>query len=149
MLGRMRAGSSLDCLERPPSKLIKDDTLSIYEATLIKLTEGSRNDQNSYPEVAMQIETDCTYMSSLPNEHSMTTDTDCFSPNSIDCQSMCSSKQQQSRTVSVLYLFSKYKSPRKAMATEDYGSAGASLSQTPKPPSNLNTLAPTHLDSPQ
>ncbi|KAK9113523.1 hypothetical protein Syun_020320 [Stephania yunnanensis] len=45
LLGRVRAApTSLDCLEteRPPSKQIKDDALSIYEITLQKLRLGSR-----------------------------------------------------------------------------------------------------------
>ncbi|KAK8488952.1 hypothetical protein V6N13_060928 [Hibiscus sabdariffa] len=41
MFGRVRASPSLDSFETP-SKIIKDDSLSIYEITLIKLKLGSQ-----------------------------------------------------------------------------------------------------------
>ncbi|KDO69329.1 hypothetical protein CISIN_1g047698mg, partial [Citrus sinensis] len=53
MLGRVRAASSTPYdleLERMPSKLIKDDSLSIYEATLMKLKLGARRDLGPPPE---------------------------------------------------------------------------------------------------
>ncbi|KAG7019722.1 hypothetical protein SDJN02_18685, partial [Cucurbita argyrosperma subsp. argyrosperma] len=42
MFGRVRSSSSVDSLERPPSKVLKDDRLSIYETTLRKLKLGSQ-----------------------------------------------------------------------------------------------------------
>ncbi|KAL9439032.1 hypothetical protein AB3S75_024653 [Citrus x aurantiifolia] len=62
MLGRVRAASSTPYdleLERMPSKLIKDDSLSIYEATLMKLKLGARRDLGPPPEVSIKIETEC------------------------------------------------------------------------------------------
>ncbi|KAG2408235.1 hypothetical protein LR48_Vigan01g227300 [Vigna angularis] len=45
MFGRIRAStSSLETLEGSPSKILKDDTFSIYEATLMKLKIGARLD---------------------------------------------------------------------------------------------------------
>ncbi|XP_023000809.1 uncharacterized protein LOC111495147 [Cucurbita maxima] len=44
MFGRVRSSSSVDSLERPPSKVLKDDRLSIYETTLRKLKLGSQLD---------------------------------------------------------------------------------------------------------
>ncbi|XP_020217650.1 uncharacterized protein LOC109801076 [Cajanus cajan] len=45
MFGRIRAStSSLDTLEGSPSKILKDDTFSVYEATLMKLKLGARRD---------------------------------------------------------------------------------------------------------
>ncbi|XP_022137500.1 uncharacterized protein LOC111008931 [Momordica charantia] len=46
MFGRIRSSSSLDSLERPPSKILKDDCLSIYEATLVKLKLGSQRESS-------------------------------------------------------------------------------------------------------
>ncbi|XP_058763412.1 uncharacterized protein LOC131636831 [Vicia villosa] len=47
MFGRIRASpSSLDSLEgSPPSKILKDDSFSIYEATLMKLKLGAKRDK--------------------------------------------------------------------------------------------------------
>ncbi|GMH31470.1 hypothetical protein Nepgr_033313 [Nepenthes gracilis] len=50
MLGRIRAPPSpLECLglESPPSKIVKDDCFSIYEATLMKLKLGSQHSPSS------------------------------------------------------------------------------------------------------
>ncbi|RID58362.1 hypothetical protein BRARA_F01667 [Brassica rapa] len=45
MFGRLRPPpSSPDSLERYPAKIIKDDPLSVYESTLLKLKQGSRLD---------------------------------------------------------------------------------------------------------
>ncbi|EEF51849.1 hypothetical protein RCOM_1507320 [Ricinus communis] len=64
MFGRVRAASSsLDSLERPPSKIFKDDPLSIYETTLIKLKLGSQRDLNSpspSEEAGEEMESDCS-----------------------------------------------------------------------------------------
>ncbi|XP_034673573.1 uncharacterized protein LOC117904875 [Vitis riparia] len=65
MLGRVRplsssSSSSLDSLERPSPKIIKHDSLSIYEATIMKLKLASQRDISSIQEEAMTIETDAT-----------------------------------------------------------------------------------------
>ncbi|KAF2314159.1 hypothetical protein GH714_023799 [Hevea brasiliensis] len=61
MFGRLRPStSSLDSLERPPSKIFKDDPLSIYEATLIKLKLGSQRDLSSSFKETMEMESDCS-----------------------------------------------------------------------------------------
>ncbi|CAH8307243.1 unnamed protein product [Eruca vesicaria subsp. sativa] len=45
MFGRLRPPpTSPDSLERYPAKIIKDDPLSVYESTLLKLKQGSRLD---------------------------------------------------------------------------------------------------------
>ncbi|XAR67927.1 hypothetical protein NMG60_11002869 [Bertholletia excelsa] len=92
MLGRVRPSpSSLECLEleRPATKIIKDDSLSIYEATLAKLREGSRralvplseqahgtdessiSASNSSSEEDMAVEISCSssILSSSTNQH--------------------------------------------------------------------------------
>ncbi|KAG8638729.1 uncharacterized protein LOC110630921 isoform X1 [Manihot esculenta] len=61
MFGRLRPSSSpLDSLDSPPSKIFKDDPLSIYEATLIKLKLGSQRDLSSSSDETMEIESDCS-----------------------------------------------------------------------------------------
>ncbi|KAK9277922.1 hypothetical protein L1049_027479 [Liquidambar formosana] len=126
MLGKVRPSScSADSLERPPPKILKDDSLSIYEATLMKLKLGSRRDLSSPSEEAMKMEGGCSSASistssrhslSSTHEEAMTIDTS-VSLGSSDCQSMGSFKQQQNQNVSVLYLFSKYESSRHALSS--------------------------------
>ncbi|EYU23155.1 hypothetical protein MIMGU_mgv1a020033mg, partial [Erythranthe guttata] len=62
MFGRVRASpiSSLELLEmeRPPSKIIKHDSLSIYESTLLKLKQGSHCNPRYNPEDSCTMATD-------------------------------------------------------------------------------------------
>ncbi|PIA25182.1 hypothetical protein AQUCO_12300016v1 [Aquilegia coerulea] len=70
MLGRVRASpSSLESLEleRPSSKLIKGDALSIYEATLEKLRLGSRRALRSSSVETMQIDAPTSSASASPS----------------------------------------------------------------------------------
>ncbi|GLU12756.1 hypothetical protein SLE2022_294150 [Rubroshorea leprosula] len=61
MFGRVRApSSSPESLERPPPKIIKDDPLSVYEATLMKLRVGSQRHLHSLPEAARDVDGDCS-----------------------------------------------------------------------------------------
>ncbi|KAH8486768.1 hypothetical protein H0E87_025685 [Populus deltoides] len=141
MFGRVRASSSSpDYLERPSSKILKDDTLSIYEATLMKLKLGSQRDQSSPFEETVEMEsessttsassfvesnnTSTTALKSLqhvitsPDEEVMTIDSDSSSNDQLSFSAMQStgdSKDQRSRNVSVLYLFSKYNYSRQAL----------------------------------
>ncbi|CAB4280561.1 unnamed protein product [Prunus armeniaca] len=136
MFGKVRASSCpAESLERPPSKILKDDSLSIYEATLMKLKLGSKRNlspceidngstSSSSNLEPMKIDVNCASaaasqgnieVASSPQEQEefMTLDTDCSSvtssTSSTDCHSLGTSKQQQSTNVSVLYLFSKFK----------------------------------------
>ncbi|KAK1571966.1 hypothetical protein Q3G72_025532 [Acer saccharum] len=149
MFGRVRAASStLDTLEleRAPSKLFKDDSLSIYEATIMKLKLGSQRNLDPPSEIAMGTESGCASADvpkccgdglSSPHHDTKMMDTDCSSANSLstssDCQSTGSLKQHQSRNVSVLYLFSKYKSSGQAKeeVTTIQDDDGSSLSLSP------------------
>ncbi|KAL9338051.1 hypothetical protein Peur_069820 [Populus x canadensis] len=141
MFGRVRASSSSpDYLERPSSKILKDDSLSIYEATLMKLKLGSQRDQSSPFEETVEMEsessttsassfvesnnTSTTALKSLqhvitsPDEEVMTIDSDSSSSDQLSFSAMLStgdSKDQRSRNVSVLYLFSKYNYSRQAL----------------------------------
>ncbi|XWS60316.1 hypothetical protein CRYUN_Cryun07bG0025500 [Craigia yunnanensis] len=171
MFGRVRASPSpspLDSLETPPSKIIKDDSLSIYEATLMKLKLGSQRHLISPPRVteetdcasetvpkttsdlsseAMNVEATCSSgtvsrscQDISSNEEAMLIDTDCCSASvsngSNDCRSTGNlNSQQQSESVSILYLFSKFKGDQRAptisheaMMIENDGSASFSSS---------------------
>ncbi|KAJ0048569.1 hypothetical protein Pint_15635 [Pistacia integerrima] len=109
MFGRVRtASSTLDCLEleKPPSKLIKDDSFSIYEVTLMKLKlEGNST--------SLKV-LNSSHIVSQGHNNEMVIDTNGsssgISSSSSDCQSTGSLQQQQSRNLSILYLFSKFRS---------------------------------------
>ncbi|XP_045790720.1 uncharacterized protein LOC123885481 [Trifolium pratense] len=62
MFGRIRASpSSLDSLEfSPPSKILKDDSFSIYEATLMKLKLGAKRDKSLMQLEEEEITNDCS-----------------------------------------------------------------------------------------
>ncbi|KAG2676092.1 hypothetical protein I3760_12G035600 [Carya illinoinensis] len=133
MFGRIRpSSSSPESLERPPSKILKDDPISIYEATLMKLKLGSQRELSSPSEQTVQIEVDfdlsssCAGATSNSNSSENTAISPCEeviaidtkfssrsgSPDSVDTHSTGSMKEQQSRSISVLYLFSKFMNSR-------------------------------------
>ncbi|KAK9049463.1 hypothetical protein SSX86_030966 [Deinandra increscens subsp. villosa] len=143
MLGRVRACSlsSLEVLEmeRTPSKLLKDDSLSIYERTLLKLQQGSQLNLSSNPEESSNPSTSPSMSTITSNEASVavhaadyaSTGSGSFS-GSENSQSMIISKEEPRGNLSVLYMFSRYKALRNdkiissddgAMAMEDYGSS--------------------------
>ncbi|KAM5571752.1 hypothetical protein ABKV19_012037 [Rosa sericea] len=147
MFGRVRASSCpADSLERPPSKIFKDDSLSIYEATLMKLKLGSKRNlspcSNEVGEIdagsnstspdsePMNIEVNCVssgtsssphLVASSPQEEVVTLDADCSSEtssiSSSDCNSAGTSKHPRSTEVSVLYLFSKFRRAHDAISS--------------------------------
>ncbi|WJX94462.1 hypothetical protein P8452_75877 [Trifolium repens] len=85
MFGRIRASpSSLDSLECfPPSKILKDDSFSIYEATLMKLKLGAKRDKLSMQLEEEEIKIDC----SVTDEVNM--DVDC-APATVTVTDSCS-----------------------------------------------------------
>ncbi|KAL8456808.1 hypothetical protein ACS0TY_034882 [Phlomoides rotata] len=105
MLGRVRASSisSLELLEmeRPPSKITKHDSLSIYESTLLKLKQGSHCNPTNNPEEPSSANASCIMSIDSPEE-AMTTDAD------------FSSKEQSSKNMSILHFFSKCKNSQHA-----------------------------------
>ncbi|XP_004309797.1 PREDICTED: uncharacterized protein LOC101303872 [Fragaria vesca subsp. vesca] len=147
MFGRVRASSiPAESLERPPCKIFKDDSLSIYEVTLMKLKLGSKrnlspcsnevvemdagSNSSSLESEPMNIEVNCASsgtssspdsVASFPQEEVMTLDTDCSSERSSVSSSGCDSagtlKQPRSTEVSVLYLFSKFKRAHDAISS--------------------------------
>ncbi|KAL4283051.1 hypothetical protein GQ457_16G031570 [Hibiscus cannabinus] len=109
MFGRVRASpSSLDSFETPPSKIIKDDSLSVYEATLMKLKLGSQRRPIQPPTVdscSGSIPVACQEMHS--DGESTVMDTDGSSASEGDLNLNLNPQQRRMGT-SILYLFSKY-----------------------------------------
>ncbi|XP_051125524.1 uncharacterized protein LOC127247625 [Andrographis paniculata] len=110
MLGKVRASSmsSLEQLEmeRPPSKAVKHDTLSIYESTLLKLKQGSRCNQEDPAAMDTCAITGSPETVMLSNASCSSADS-CTTP-SPSFQSTESSKESQSQNKSILYFFTKY-----------------------------------------
>ncbi|XP_062116035.1 uncharacterized protein LOC133830131 [Humulus lupulus] len=151
MFGRVRAASSSSSsleslvLERPPSKIVKEDSLSVYEATLVKLKLGSQRNLSSQPPKdeggvdaglsscsnslePMKIDVNssasasenCPEFTSSLNELKDTMDTDRLSPsthlNSRVIDSVSSTKHKEESIASIFYLFSKFKNAQKAVS---------------------------------
>ncbi|KAD4889062.1 hypothetical protein R6Q59_034049 [Mikania micrantha] len=117
MLGRVRACSlsSLEVLEmeRTPSKLLKDDSLSIYEKTLLKLQQGSQHNLNSIPDESTNLSTSSSMSTVTTNEASMTENAaDCASTSLGNNQSTIISKDEPRGNLSIFYMFSRYKASR-------------------------------------
>ncbi|MBA0559240.1 hypothetical protein Golob_016215 [Gossypium lobatum] len=131
MFGRVRASpspSSVDCFETPPSKIIKDDSLSIYETTLMKLKLGSQRHLISAPPTTAADLTDCASGTVPSNtnsdDESMVIDTDCspvsVSYTSSDFQSTSNfNSQQRSDGTSIRYLFSKFRDHQRVSTISD------------------------------
>ncbi|KAI7740385.1 hypothetical protein M8C21_012732 [Ambrosia artemisiifolia] len=135
-------------MERTPSKLLKDDSLSIYEKTLLKLQQGSQLDLSSVPEESTKTSMSPSVSTVSSNsEPSLTMNAaDCASPVSFpgsgSSQSMNISKEEPRGNLSVIAMFSRYKASRSdkiissddsAMEIEDYGfSANTSPSHDPE-----------------
>ncbi|KAJ9568238.1 hypothetical protein OSB04_004204 [Centaurea solstitialis] len=116
MFGRVRACSlsSLEVLEmeRNP-KLLKDDSLSIYEKTLMKLQEGSKRNLSLIPEESMEADDDTSpSMAANEAESVVVNGSDDASTGSDDSQSMIIAKEKPCKNLSVVYLFSRYKASR-------------------------------------
>ncbi|TMX04230.1 hypothetical protein EJD97_010603 [Solanum chilense] len=116
MLGRVRRStiSSLEQLEleRPSSKIIKADSLSIYETTLLKLREGSRRDTSFPAESSVDGNICCITSGDSPREESSITDTDSsreYLEDTSSCQPIGSLKEAK-KNLSLAYMFSRYRS---------------------------------------
>ncbi|KAL2539607.1 hypothetical protein Adt_00585 [Abeliophyllum distichum] len=139
MLGRVRPSSigslGLLELERPNSKLIKDDSLSIYETTLLKLKRGSLRNPSLAPENSTGTDENCTMASDL-TEPLIRSSTDSL-PISSSCES--TGTDQGTKSLSILYLFSRYKnSQQHSISSPDgmdmlAGSAFSSIRVSPSP----------------
>ncbi|KAK7265588.1 hypothetical protein RJT34_33210 [Clitoria ternatea] len=86
MFGRIRVSpSSLDTLEGSPNKIIKHDSLSIYEATLMKLKLGAQRGTSvcsSSKETDEAVANDCSVSSPCAEETNFKSD---VNPASASC----------------------------------------------------------------
>ncbi|XP_021762014.1 uncharacterized protein LOC110726804 [Chenopodium quinoa] len=121
MFGRIRSSPSpveLLELERLPSKLLKHDSLSIYESTLVKLKQGSQRNLGPTVQDSMEIESnsivsgDSSKVLGLCGEQerltACNTDSSC-----IGVSSNRNQEQKIGREISIHCLFSKYATSRK------------------------------------
>ncbi|KAK4749647.1 hypothetical protein SAY87_027096 [Trapa incisa] len=142
MFGRVRISStSPDDLERSTAKLLKHDSLSIYESTLLKLRVGSQRAKydlllpedmhNENDEMTMEVDNDYSTIlcpeSVMPSRHATTTgdDGDDSCGNTSSRSSVClgafSSKRHSCsrKTVSIHHMFSRYKDSKTASPSCD------------------------------
>ncbi|KAF4395047.1 hypothetical protein G4B88_017917 [Cannabis sativa] len=130
------SSSSLESfdLDRPKSKIIKEDSLSVYEATLVKLKLGSQRNLSSLPKNESDVDgglgscsnslepmkidlkspsaSGSEFTSSLNElEEVVTMDTDYLSQS----DSVKNSKHKEESIASIFYLFSKFKNAKKAV----------------------------------
>ncbi|KAL2459582.1 uncharacterized protein Fot_54831 [Forsythia ovata] len=147
MLGRVRPSSigslGLLELERPNSKLIKDDCLSIYETTLLKLKRGSLCNPSLAPENSTGTDENCTMESDLTEQEAMPINADRSSTDSLPISSSCESTgtDQGTKSLSILYLFSRYKNSQQHSISSPDGVdmlAGSAFSSTRVSPSHSN-----------
>ncbi|PON45617.1 hypothetical protein PanWU01x14_257280 [Parasponia andersonii] len=168
MFGQIRASSSsLESLERPTSKILKEDSLSIYEATLVKLKLGSQHNLSLPPEKVGHIDAvlvssstslepmkvdvnssvstsqDCPEFTGSLNEEVVTMDTVYLStsthPSSRLTNSVSRCKQQQERAASILCLFSKFKNAQNAVRSSSEDSVTADNGYSVSIPTNFSS----------
>ncbi|CAH2064842.1 unnamed protein product [Thlaspi arvense] len=126
MFGRLRPPPSpADCLERNPAKIIKDDPLSVYESTLLKLKQGSRLDTvcpcpdtegenpSSSPNSANVLSSVCSDTQGEAHGVTLCNGSDAMAIDSGLVQSEIS-KQGSNKNPSVLSMFCKYKNQAQA-----------------------------------
>ncbi|MCD7464346.1 hypothetical protein HAX54_052548 [Datura stramonium] len=123
MLGRVRRStiSSLEQLEleRPSSKLIKADSLSVYETTLMKLREGSRRDTSIPEESLVDGNICCVTSGGSPKEEASINSSSEHLEDASSCQPTGSSRETKKGNFSLAYMFSRYRSSQCAGGTND------------------------------
>ncbi|KAF7833948.1 uncharacterized protein G2W53_008807 [Senna tora] len=155
MFGRIRASpSSSDTLEGSPSKILKHDSFSIYEATLMKLKMGAQRDLSAFSKESdenindsatsssilegINVESNCVAGSASSSQHiqgddMMIIDRDCSSLStspSSDQVSIGTWEQPRRNDVSIVHFFSKLKDSRRASNTS-YGEAVSTENSCP------------------
>ncbi|KFK34154.1 hypothetical protein AALP_AA5G107600 [Arabis alpina] len=112
MFGRLRPPPSPpESLERYPAKIIKDDPLSVYETTLLKLKQGSRLDTSSETEAANLSSSSSS--NSVQASHVCSDVTLCNGSDEMAIDSGSGqSEQLKNKNPSVLSMFSNYKKAR-------------------------------------
>ncbi|KAL0847454.1 hypothetical protein Bca101_020700 [Brassica carinata] len=109
MFGRLRPPpSSPDSLERYPAKIIKDDPLSVYESTLLKLKQGSRLDSVG-PSPETEIKNPSSSSDSQREAHDVT-----LCNGSDDAMAIDSGSCVKKKNPSVLSMFCRYKNQAQA-----------------------------------
>ncbi|CAN4087939.1 unnamed protein product [Withania somnifera] len=114
MLGRVRRStiSSLEQLEleRPSSKakLIKADSLSVYETTLMKLREGSRRDTSFPEESLVDGSTCCITSGGSPKEEASINSSSEHLEDTSNC--LPTGSRETKSNISLVYMFSRYRS---------------------------------------
>uniref|UniRef100_A0A7N0T5B7 Uncharacterized protein n=1 Tax=Kalanchoe fedtschenkoi TaxID=63787 RepID=A0A7N0T5B7_KALFE len=121
MFGRVRpATCSADNLERTPSKLLKDHSLSVFESTLARLKLGSKHQLDAGCDQAVMRDTDeddknvNAYSPTVPcltSEELTSPHEDSATEAAVENYSKC--QLSSKGNVSVAYLFSKYHSSRR------------------------------------
>ncbi|CAN7021941.1 hypothetical protein IGI04_022998 [Brassica rapa subsp. trilocularis] len=110
MFGRLRPPpSSPDSLERYPAKIIKDDPLSVYESTLLKLKQGSRLDT-----VGPSPETEFENLSSSSATQREPHDVTMCSGSDDAIMGIDSGSCVKKKNPSVLFMFCRYKNQAQA-----------------------------------
>ncbi|KAG2329627.1 hypothetical protein Bca4012_020829 [Brassica carinata] len=109
MFGRLRPPpSSPDSLERYPAKIIRDDPLSVYESTLLKLKQGSRLDSVG-PSPETEIENPSSSSDTQREAHDVT-----LCNGSDDAMAIDSGSCVKKKNPSVLSMFCRYKNQAQA-----------------------------------
>ncbi|VVB04728.1 unnamed protein product [Arabis nemorensis] len=116
MFGRLRPPPSPpDSLERYPAKIIKDDPLSVYESTLLKLKQGSKLDTSSETEGANLSSSS----NSVQTSHVCSDVTLCNGSDEMAIDSGSGQCQQlKNKNPSVFSMFCKYKKAHNLAETE-------------------------------
>ncbi|XP_031372994.1 uncharacterized protein LOC116188030 [Punica granatum] len=152
MFGRVRApSSSPDELERHTAKLLKHDSLSIYESTLLKLRIGCQHANDTPPE-EMQTENDGKDMEADSNpiftcpraivspQGSMTVD---------DGAGSCAdnlSRSSSGRAMSIHHLFSRYKGSKATSLIHDQMMTTENNRSPSIPPNSGNNSCLSNMD---
>ncbi|KAM3381296.1 hypothetical protein P3S68_006869 [Capsicum galapagoense] len=123
MLGRVRRStiSSLEELEleRPSSKFIKADSLSVYETTLMKLREGSRRDTSFPAESLVDGNICCITSGGSPKEEASINSPSEHVEDTISCQPTGSLREIRKSNFSLAYMFSRYRRSQCAGGTNE------------------------------
>ncbi|CAM8902983.1 unnamed protein product [Rhodiola kirilowii] len=124
MFGRVRpATCSVDSLERTPSKIVKDHSFSVFdtENTLVKFKLGSKRqldsvcDQSKADDDERSVYAHCPQFTCSATEELVLAHEDSAPEAAI--KDSCKPMSSSNNNVSVVYMFSKYRSSQKYLIT--------------------------------
>ncbi|XP_047314529.1 uncharacterized protein LOC124918410 [Impatiens glandulifera] len=150
MLGRVRPSSfTLECLEleRAPSKSVKDDSLSVYEATILKLRQGSKRDLASTSDHVTDETNDDSSIPANMLSSSITSMEIVTSDISTSCLTNSNSgiSNENNKKTSIAYMFARYnkscQQSRSVVVVEDLMMVESSCSSGSSCSSPDDTLA--------